>query len=365
MALTFSDAIRDQVCRNLVGVAYANVTDTDYKDTIVYCGADALVTIQKYAQYAEQAGATAAPDEWANWLLWRTTLLAGMSIQPDRVALYQRQHDDAMFAAIGSFARTDLNGSDLGTESLAITVKGIRRYVVATALGRTRSQKGREPLLVEPSLVDSEIQWALGLYWNQRGYKFRQRKVTLTIDTDNSVTVNGLSDEEMDAINTRLLYYSESGAVIRWMGADEMARRRAYDTEHSETGRPFGFRVENKSGTWTWTFTPTPDKEYTVYTEALVAGPGTPGDTTEADVFQRFNPEDGPILRDLVLGKILKTHGAEGGAGLLSDAMDQLHALGTINDDIGKPDDEQAVRDVYHDARYLGGGWGTMIGEGS
>lgn len=354
MALTLSSTIKDLAGYTLWNTAYASL-DTTKKALIDNFGAQCLAKIQKYAQWWEQAGASQAPDEWDHWLTWEVIHDVGHHARPERVEMYRRRLESAIDSALSVYAKSDANASAIVGQN--IHVKGLRFYVMLHTARRKDAFGNR--LLVGPDVVDAEIQWALNYVWERLGWAFRKRQVKITIAANGTVTDDLSGTEEIDSIASLRFYYDDDHTrSIQWLDADEMAQRIAHDTEESDTGRPWGFRLQGKPGGFTWKFTPAPDQQYTARGEVFVFGPGIPTDSPWPDLtnstttteFARLPLHFGPVVRDLVLGRVLKNHGIT--ADVYDSAIAQIDTLLVNADDPGRSDDQATIDDQNNDVFF-------------
>lgn len=173
-----------------------------------------------------------------------------------------------------------------------------------------------------------------------------------------TVNVFGLqSGDRLDAISTRKLYVQGENACVEWGTADQIAYRSSVD--QTDVGVPRRFRVERQGQTLVWHFWPIPDANYTFQFDGCLMLPGssTPGvPTTATDTipFSKYPQEFKSVLKDLVLGKVLRDRNKDDDA-VWRAAMDEVERIAPLYDDPGEPTGDGEIRDVYGDSRDLGG----------
>lgn len=177
------------------------------------------------------------------------------------------------------------------------------------------------------------------------------------------VTFAGLgSNETFDSIASAEWVYDDTqsrGVRLAWADADDMARAKA---RHDDEARPEVFRTENRASYQVWHFGPEPDDEYTARGEVFIAGPGTPANATDTAVFEKFPAPLRPLLRDLVLGRVLKRTGM--GDAVWNDAMAEANRLFDTEMDPGSPNERPMPGDVYRDLEHMAGdGWNMLGGQ--
>lgn len=349
--ITYTSAMQNTIALNVWGRQNSGLTTDDktHLDGAWTTGSltaglafQALTRLNQIGQWFEQAGASSAPAAWEHWFISLTSLLLAKTHRPDRAALYAAEERQAADAALSSFSLTDATSATISGQTL--TVPGLRYYVMNHCVRRRRR------LFVPPADIDAHLQWVLNHLWNLAGWNFRKRLVTLTIASNGTVT-STLTNETLDSIATRELWYTDApGFTLKWATAEEMARLKAeYGTD---TGRPLWFRLERSGSSLTWHLAPLPDAQYTLRSEVYISGPATLTDATSlTNALAKFPTEFGPVIRDLVLGRVLEHHGAEDGAAVVSRAMDQVTAFLPAAEDHGRPAHTQEVRDRYGDAR--------------
>lgn len=331
----------DRVARTLYSANYSTLES--YQQSVVNdAGLMALEVLKGFgAFFPEAITVNPAPGTWVTWLWAEAVLFANVNAPQDRADDVRRARDEAREAALQTYSFDTSANNTAG----ALTLLEIRKFVAVNL-----SRRGVFPTL---QMVDMAARWALNHIWNRKNWNFRRRPVTLTIATDSTVTVSG--SVNMDAANTRKLWFSDTngkGLYIEACDADMMAARRSSVTE---TGRPEFFRVHQEDGEWSWEFSPEPDQEYTARTEALIVGPPTISDETSETPFAQFPPEFGPIICDLVLSRVMQRLGQRDGNVMFEDAMEQVDMLGPRYESFGKPTANGSVRDVYEDRAFIVG----------
>lgn len=178
-----------------------------------------------------------------------------------------------------------------------------------------------------------------------------------------AVRVFGLAvNETMDSTNVRQFTYSDdTDQKLTWCSADDFAALRA--RYGSTTGRPIAFRIEVRGSTLLWHLLPLPDQAYSLFGEVIAAGPAAiTVDTELTTQMSRFPPEFGPVIRDGVLARVLKAHNLPDGETKWAEVKIQADNLLAVYEDTGRSDDEQAIRDVYHDLSCQYGNSESMLG---
>ena len=351
MALAFS-TVRDEVALNLQGRVYANLT-TAQQATIDGAGARALNQIQRYADYVDFTGNTAAPDEWTAWLCALASAFAAQHMSKDRVAQLEREAADALSTALRSFSKTVSTGTTLG--DVGLTVIALRKYVIARCVNR-------EPIVL-PSfdVVDQAIREMILAVWSQADLSHARYRLKLTIGTDSAVTAATLDATPvalaLDRITTDILYFDDDDAVCRRTDKEAVMRERS-DTTRT-TGRPELFIVRNTASGLDWEFAPEPDKQYTAIAEGVIKAPDL---TTYAELntaLALFPTDFGPPLQRAVVGRVMFDLGVTGGAAMHregQDAIDRIIPL--VNEPAGEPGKPQPVlrrRGLGQRPRRMGG----------
>ncbi len=184
-------------------------------------------------------------------------------------------------------------------------------------------------------------------------------------DIDGSVaalTFRGMrSGEVFDSIASRELYYdgNNSGQCLRWVDPSEAARLAA--TYVDDDGMPMYFCTEVSGSTVTWQMFPFPDADYTLKGAVYVTGPGTPSSLTDTTIFSKFPAEFLPIIRDLVLARILLSFATSDAERYWQHANELAEMLLPVFVDSGAPSKMTSVLDVYQDESHQVGtrrwGW--------
>lgn len=185
------------------------------------------------------------------------------------------------------------------------------------------------------------------------------------------VDVRGLlTGEQFGAPATRRFSYTSNadyGAYIRWADSTDIERAKAELGAAGRTsGRPDRYRIETQpqtsavpTGVQTWHLVPFPSQAYTLRGSVWVKGPGTPSSATDTTVFQRFPPEWGTVIRDMVLAKVLKDFAASDWESVWQRAVEQVEAIAPNYIDQGAgARNAAAADDVYSDVQRLLGSWG-------
>jgi hypothetical protein len=172
-----------------------------------------------------------------------------------------------------------------------------------------------------------------------------------------------LSGETFDAIASRKLYYNDaqfSGGVLSWVDASDMAQ--LFARQRTTTGRPAYVRTEiQPPSTVTWQMSPFPDASYVLNGAVFTTGPGTPSSATETDTIGKFPTEFGPVVKGMVLARVLQQYGASDADRVWQRAVDQVGTLLPQFTDQGFPTRITSSTDVYNDRNFmLGSGPSSM-----
>lgn len=386
MAITYDTSAQDAIALQVWSSHYSEL-DTWQKDLQddQTTGATAggvvgqnLTRANQIGQWFAEAGATSAPAAWQHYLIAASVAGLYQSQRPERASDAYKIAQMALEEAIDTYTNDDLNSASEFDNALSF--KAIRWYVLVNCVKR-------RPRLFPPTQkIDSATRWAFNNFWNRTQWPFRKRSVRLQIDTSgNTVITQGFTTTEaatfsVESLATRELYYSDSGSrgsiTCKWADADRMAELRAY--YGTETGRPQYFRFEGTgkvvlttsttstdwtseatSSTLSFQFAPTPDAVYSTRTAVYIATPSLPTSATSTTVFSSLPNEFQPVLRDLVLGKIIKDMSGDGT--VFSDTNDEIDRLCQKYTNPGVVDDTQRVRDVNKDEWAISG-WQNYLG---
>lgn len=174
-----------------------------------------------------------------------------------------------------------------------------------------------------------------------------------------------LSGESIDAVASRRLFYQNasgqygSDARLNWVDSTQMDQIKAYNALLQ--GQPAVFRIENQpSGVKSWRLAPFPDADYTVNGSVYVTGPGTFDLTDTTGVIAKFPTEFGPVIRDMVLARVLQQNSTSDSDRFMSRAMDLVQTLLPEFVDQGSPAKMMGPEDVYGDVGAMYGDtfWG-------
>lgn len=163
------------------------------------------------------------------------------------------------------------------------------------------------------------------------------------------------SGETLDSVSSRSIFYVDQyQACTQWDDATQLARRMSDTT--ITAARPARFRIERNTGTLTWFFWPTPDAAYNMRFEGLIALPGTstpgvPTSATDTVPYAKYPQEFKTVLKELVLGKILRDRGIT--PDVWKNATDEVDKLAPVYDDHGNVDVDSVARDVYADVQGI------------
>lgn len=183
-----------------------------------------------------------------------------------------------------------------------------------------------------------------------------------------------LANETIDAVASRRFYYKNDSSTVgsrsqlTWIDSTGMAAAKAYNS--TTTGQPVVFRFENQpSSVRSWRLAPFPDADYTLLGSVYVSGPGAPGSVSETTIFTKFPTEFGPVVRDMVLARVLQANNASDAEQFWSRAIENVATLLPSFVDQGSQTRLQTAEDVYGDMHNTLGGsnafaWGGPFGGG-
>lgn len=179
-------------------------------------------------------------------------------------------------------------------------------------------------------------------------------------------TYHGLNTgETIQSIANVRFNYTDAGnesQELVWITSDDYAKVRAID--NTGTGRPKWFRTHMPNSTTPiFCFSPPPDTDYTVFGEVLVNRAASPTSSTDTVPFAMFAAEFMPGIRRAQLDRVLTNFGR---------TDHELHRQVTAEfeedfprySDIGDPDTQEGVRDVYRDRISQRWPYNNMIGDG-
>jgi hypothetical protein len=164
------------------------------------------------------------------------------------------------------------------------------------------------------------------------------------------VTFLGMRETEtFDSTATKRFYYDGEnfGTTLEWADDDTAAALKAY--WGSTTGQPGYFCTKPSASAISWHFMPNPDSDYTLRGAVYAAFSSTFADATAIETaIARFPTEFGPIIRDIVLARVLMQFGASDGESMWKRCEQQLGMLSQFVDQ-GMPWRDSAPGDVYGD----------------
>lgn len=370
MAITYAAAIQDRIAYAVYGQANSALTtaqkaqlDGGWTTGSLTTGVakDALDRVNQIAQWFALAGATAAPAEWAHWFVREAAYLLASNVRPDRADEFRQQREVAIDAALDSFSLTSADSASAANRTF--TLRNLRYYVLNHCARRKESGANtglRRRIFPPVEDIDDAVASVINEVWNMAPWVFRKRKVTFSLPEDYGGVVNSsLTDDNeiFDAIVSREVYYTDEagrGAKARWLSADEFCQLEA--VYGSATGRPVGFRIETANDqSTTWQFVPFPDRAYTFIGVATVKAPSVLSDATSATLAFQFPVEFKPILRDMILGRVLLMHGASDAQAVYGRAEEKANALLPIYADIASGARVLQTLDVYKDVQEMTG----------
>lgn len=368
MPLSFDNTIRNNVCLNVYGEGYDDLS-ADKQANVDAEGGYALTHIRQYAQWFEQAGSSSAPDQWAHWLDAEAKARVSVFARPDRADEYRSLADRAMRDALRTFNRDELDANlSSGTaEPRANYSASIRNYIVAHLVRRD------SPKFIPTAEIDSHISDAVNFLWNKSHWIFRTRQAQITVTprasetTHETVAINlgyPLSDPTVsgiafDALHTRKLYYESDTAnggvdYAEAVSADQM---RAFQSKNDRSEKPRYFRIERlPDSSYRWWFYPRPDRSYSFQAEVAVTLPSGIGNgsSTSEGAFSVFPAEFREIIRKLALVNVLQAIGDPSVDRLRNAVMSEIENHAPAYTDTGNQDSDVSVRDYYGDLSAMG-----------
>lgn len=319
MALQWTSVIRELVCREVFGRAYADLRTEEAAhldasnspavptSTPGGVAGQAMTYVGQFAQWFAEAGAaaTGVPDVWAPVYAAEVSMrMAGAfrTTRPEMLAKYRHcaaMAQRAWDAAIETYSLADASAATLN--SLTITPKTVRLHAM-------RHLARRRPRVLLPiPTIDLTMKAVWTELWNGVGWEFRRRHASIAIATSaggSAPTITLPSGEVFDSLMAPRLWYTDDGTVVEWVEGDRMASLKA---EYAgETGKPLYFSLEHRGGsTVYWHFAPEPDQAYTVQAEVYTRTPSDPADADAVTLLDKLDPAMVPLMPRLVLFKLL------------------------------------------------------------
>lgn len=311
MAITYSTAIQDEIALRLSRRSYSDLT-ADQKKMIdggatppsVTSGAvkRAMDTIESWAVFLTLDPTEGIPLDWTGWLVALSALKAASGFSTADEGLLRREEAMARDDALRTYQRSAIT-STAATDHFLVTAIELRRFVVSHCVSMPR------PVLPTPEQIDAAIVETLEEVWDMADWSFRRALVTLTLGTDDSVTVD--PDIDIDRLATESIVYvgsssGSTGGEAREVDADTMMRLKA---KALADGKPRYFRLIDSDGGITWILDRTPDQEYTAKAEVLkeIGDLTTPTEIGTAAAL--FPKKFQPYLRKRVLATTLENLG--------------------------------------------------------
>lgn len=300
MALSWTTALRDLVCREVFNRAYADLRSEEagYLDAANTptvptsspggVAGQCLTYVRQFSQWFEEAGATSGPDAWEHVysaeVAFRLANAFNVSKSRTLAGLLQRAWD----AALNTYSIADASATALN--DLTITPKVCRLHTMRHCVRR------RPRLFIPIPTIDMTMKRVWQEVWNAVGFEFRTRQASIAIATasgGSAPTITMSGSEAFDSILVPRLWYTDANAdpaSIEWVDGDQMARLKAANA--GTTGRPEYFSIEDRGGTTKyWHFSPEPDAAYTVRAECMVRTPADPANAAATTVQDTFTAE--------------------------------------------------------------------------
>ena len=161
------------------------------------------------------------------------------------------------------------------------------------------------------------------------------------------------ASETFDTFSSRRFYYTDSSyAEVGWANADDISKMLSSPT--AVPGRPQVFRHERRAAFNVFQFYPIPDQAYQGRFEANIAPPAAASSASDTAPFDAFPSALRPIIRDMVLARVLRLYNVPGWTEAWASASDQLEISAPQYDRRGEPEQEQKVRDAVQDPYQMG-----------
>lgn len=149
---------------------------------------DALTQCQQFGQWFSLSDA-AGVSQWDGWLVARTVLMAGRTLQPERVPEFEKANDDAEMAALDAYTPSlfTVDPGATAPEPSTLTMANILSYVIHHCARRERWHtvegvaRRRPRLWVPPTIIYHHTERVLRNLWSRANWPFRRRAVTLVI----------------------------------------------------------------------------------------------------------------------------------------------------------------------------------------
>ncbi len=317
--------------------------------TIGEAGA-ALAVVDRWAQAYGMTGTDRPPDAWEQWLVAEAAARIALTARPERYRDFAQHAQKAFRDAIDTINTVTADVSTV--QGQAITVQGIRYFVL------NHMARRKPPVLPLVQDIDSHIQWVLNYLWNRNLWDFRKRMVDVTLPTTGIPSFGLSNGETFWANGSRRWYYTDipNAFIEEDSSADDMALVKSTDTAYGvASGRPRYMRMQRSGTDQTWFFSPAPDMTYTLKAEVIVDGPGTPSSANDTAVFSKFPENFRPVIRDMVLARVMLAYNPATSETFWSRAIDQVEQMLPLYESKGHTTDTQSMRDVYNDAIFQAG----------
>lgn len=378
--LAWTAALQNRVAYTLFGNAYSSLTTqqktmmdggTLVNPPVEGFARDGFHTVQQAAQWYELLGATVSTDAGESWMVYLIASTMAMSVRPEAFDRLQTKAKEFEKEYRGSISAIEITtGYDATVYTL--TPQSVRYHVLNSSMIRS------EKFAFSPETIDATLFWVMNYVWNKANWNFRRilcKIVVATANNGQSPTFTYPDDSSFasttrfDSLATRNLCYVDgtNDTAVRWANADQMAALKSDST--ASTGKPQWLRIERSANTLNFIWHPYPDAAYTLSAEILTmipgtATPGVPTSATDTVPYATLPTEMIPVIKSLVLGKILKDQGVT--ETVWAQADDELQRFVPIYDDHGEMDSENGTRDVYGDVSSMAGsgsqpwyGWGN------
>lgn len=372
MAVAYSSAIQDQIAYALANLPYSSLRSEE-KDAIDntwssgtpggYAG-NAFDKLQQYANFLSDSGTTEVPDAWKAWLVWEVVCDASMHIRREMHGPARERREEAMRAAFSTYTRQDW-ASPTGTEQWAVTVSGVRLYIVSLMVRMSPS------VLPEPAVVDACIRRALNMVWNAKDWPWKRYEDTCTIPLsagDTTPTVTYASGSTPGRLLSRRPRYSGSSATTGVQSLEPVdTERLTYEQSRGlSDGKPEYFRLTRDNGNeLVWEFERGTDQAYTFRAEFTLQTPAISSSSSFASFLNQIPGPEQDLVREVAFALALRAHGRNTGES--PEAMiDRAVAENATITDTGDHDQasvETGVRSAFNEMRAArwGGGLGGFV----
>ncbi len=306
-AATLTGADRDAVCREALGDVYSTLS-TARKAQVDVEGNAAFYEVTQWGRwYAElDPTATDLPSEWneAFRALW-VAKCKRVFRSPQDYHIHYNTYVGPLLQRIADHYTLDWNSATVLADD-SVSPLSIRKSVIALCV------RQRTPVFPVIQQLDTMIREEFVKLWNTRQWEFRKRAVSLTINTNGTITVAGGYQIDSMASKHFVIKNPPNGTRgnVEWCSATEWAHKKAaYDV--TKLGIPRYFYDQENGDTKTFDWIPMPDQAYTAIAVINITAPSFGGTASSTTGISMLPPEFRGNLRDMVFAKCLGRWGRE------------------------------------------------------